>query len=120
MVKIIRANPSDAPVLHHIMVRAFKVFEHATPSTSALKETVSSITTALEHEEQAFIAYLHDEAVGMVRFQVYETELFFYRLSILPEFQGRGIAKRILQQIENLCKPTKYKPNTVPCSKKYR
>src|SRR5699024_1838339 len=101
MMKIVRANSSDAPVLHHIMVRAFKVFEHATPPTSALKETVSSITTALEHGEKAFIAYLHDEAVGMVRFRIYENELFFYRLAILPEFQGKGIAKKILHRIES-------------------
>lgn len=101
MMKIVRANSSDAPIIHDIMVRAFKVFEYATPPTSALKETVSSITTALEHEEQAFIAYLQNEAVGMVRFRIDENELFFYRLATLPEFQGKGVAKKILHHIES-------------------
>src|SRR5699024_1657310 len=96
MMKIVRANSSDAPIIHDIMVRAFKVFKHATSTTSLIKETVSSITTSLEHDEQAFIDYLQNEAVGMVRFRIDENQLFFYRLATLPEFQGKGLAKKIL------------------------
>src|SRR5699024_11986182 len=42
-----------------------------------------------------------NEAVGMVGFRIDENQLFLYRLATLPEFQGKGIAKKILHHIES-------------------
>ena len=51
--------------------------------SSALKETINTIKNAFNKGECALIAYQDDKAIGMLRFQIEETELYFYRLSVL-------------------------------------
>ncbi|MBY0596188.1 GNAT family N-acetyltransferase [Bacillus bingmayongensis] len=95
------ATSSDAPVIHDLMIKAFKEYENVIPPSSALEETVKSISVALEKGEKAFIAYEENHPVGMVRFQVKDEGLYFYRLSVIPEKQGKGIAKMILKFLED-------------------
>jgi len=38
---------------------------------------------------------------GMVRFLLKENGLYFYRLSVIPEKQGQGIAKKILKSLDD-------------------
>lgn len=94
------ATVSDAPIIHDLMLQAFMVYKNETPPSSALGETIQSIATAMQDDEQAFIGYTANEPVAMVRFQVKEDCIYFYRLSVLPEQQGQGIAKKILQALE--------------------
>lgn len=91
----------DATVLHKIMLQAFKEYEQATPPSSALSETVAMIEQALNSGEQAFIAYLHAQPVAMVRFTLNDTGIYFFRLSVIPEKQGHGLAKALISEIEN-------------------
>ncbi|SFJ14468.1 GNAT family N-acetyltransferase [Thermoflavimicrobium dichotomicum] len=70
---------------------------------SALEETVDSIFNALHSQkEQAALGYIKDRAVAMVRFRWQDHGLYFYRLSVLPAWQGKGIAKSLLLWLENL------------------
>lgn len=101
------AKATDAPLIHHLMMEAFMEYKDTIPPSSALEETVESIQTALMDGEQAFIAYLSEKPVGMVRFKTSENELYFYRLSVLPEEQGKGIAKNIIQALEQYAKDKK-------------
>ena len=39
----------------------------------------------------------------MLRFQIEETELYFYRLSVLPICQRQGVAKSLLNHLEDYC-----------------
>ena len=94
------ATTSDAPIIHDVMMQAFMEYKNEIPPSSALEETVQSIATALEYDGQAFIGYLANEPVAMVRFQVREDCIYFYRLSVIPEKQGQGIAKKLLQALE--------------------
>ncbi|MFC7393825.1 GNAT family N-acetyltransferase [Scopulibacillus cellulosilyticus] len=55
----------------------------------------------LEDGEQAFISYIDDEPAGMVRFRLNENSVYFYRLSVIPENQGQGIAKKLLKSLED-------------------
>jgi len=94
------ATTSDAPIIHDVMMQAFMVYKNEIPPSSALEETIQSIATALKNDEQALIGYMANEPVAMVRFQVKEDCVYFYRLSVVPEKQGLGIAKEILKALE--------------------
>ncbi|UOE56103.1 GNAT family N-acetyltransferase [Bacillus sp. CMF12] len=95
------AISSDAPVIHDLMIKAFMEYKNDIPPSSALEETVQSVLDALEKEEKALIAYEDNQPVGMVRFQIKDEGLYFYRLSVIPEKQGKGIAKIILKSLED-------------------
>lgn len=103
-MKITLAEVSDARLIHDIMIKAFMEYKDARPPSSALEETVKSISTALIDGEQSLISYIDDEAVGMVRFRLKENGVYFYRLSVIPEKQGVGIAKKILSSLEDYAK----------------
>ncbi|PID04182.1 MULTISPECIES: GNAT family N-acetyltransferase [unclassified Sporosarcina] len=99
-MNIIEANISDIPVIRDVMIRAFREYEKATPPTSALKETVESITAEMQSGVQALIGYMEEEPVAMVRFRLEDESLYFSRFSVVPERQGQGIAKKILRFLE--------------------
>lgn len=100
-MKIVFAKFEDAPVIHEVMLQAFKEYEQATPPSSALSETVTSIEQALNEGEQAFIAYIEAQPVAMVRFTMSDKGIYFFRLSVVPEKQGQGLAKALVAEIEN-------------------
>lgn len=101
MNKIKFAEVSNASLIHNLMINAFMEYKDEAPPSSALEETVQSISAALEDGEQALISYADDEPVGMVRFRLKENSVYFYRLSVNPEKQGQGIAKAILRSLED-------------------
>ncbi|KOS66908.1 GNAT family acetyltransferase [Lysinibacillus contaminans] len=99
-MNIVLAKFEDATVIHQVMLEAFKEYEHATPPSSALSETVFSIEQALNGGEQAFIAYVDERPVAMVRFTLNDKGIYFFRLSVIPERQGQGLAKALVTEIE--------------------
>lgn len=94
------ADLSDASVIHDLMIKAFMKYKDEVPHSSALEETVQSVLIALKDGERSLICYINNQPVGMVRFRLKEDSLYFYRLSVIPEMQGHGIAKEILSYIE--------------------
>ncbi len=100
-MKIVSAKATDAPVIHNLMIQAFSAYKDDIPPSSALEETVQSITLALEDGEQALICTMNEEPVGVVRFRQAKNDVYFYRLSVLPEKQGQGLAKNLLQSLES-------------------
>jgi len=91
----------NALVIHNIMQQAFLEYDQAGMPSSALKETIDSVQEDLENGEQAFVGYdTNRKPVAMVRFQVKESYVYFYRLSVLPECQGKGYAKQLLKALE--------------------
>lgn len=93
---------SDAPLIHHLMIQAFTKHKDAVPPSSALEETVESIAVSLHQGEKGLLAYVDDRPVGMVRFQLDDNGIYFYRLSVLPEEQGKGIGKALLDKLEHI------------------
>lgn len=94
------AKTTEAPIIHSLMIQAFMEYKDEVPPSSALEETVQSISTALNNGEQALISYINDKPAGMVRFRVKDDCVYFYRLSVIPEKQGQGIAKEMLKSLE--------------------
>jgi ribosomal protein S18 acetylase RimI-like enzyme len=94
------AEVSDAPLIYDLMLKAFMEYRDEVPQSSALEETVQSISDALNEGEQSLIGIVDNVPVGMVRFHLKEDCLYFYRLSVIPEKQGQGIAKKLLKSLE--------------------
>ncbi|WP_153733346.1 GNAT family N-acetyltransferase [Sporosarcina obsidiansis] len=112
-MKIKLATANDAPIIHDVMIKAFLEYKNEIPPSSALEETVPTITAALEKGEKALIGYMQDEPVAMVRFQLEDHRLYFFRLSVIPERQGQGIAKELLRFLETYAKQNKL--STIQC-----
>ncbi|MGE7928654.1 GNAT family N-acetyltransferase [Lysinibacillus xylanilyticus] len=99
-MNIILAQAKDASVIHNVMLQAFREYEHATPPSSALSETIESIEQAMEKGEHAFIGYIDEQPVAMVRFTLSAHGIYFFRLSVIPEMQGQGLAKALIAKLE--------------------
>lgn len=79
------------------------MYAQADPPSSALSEKVASIAKVIvQGKEQALIGYDEEMPVCMVRYQVMAGELCFFRLSVIPEKQGKGLAKKMLHALERL------------------
>lgn len=92
-MNIVLAQAKDASVIHNVMLQAFKEYKHAIPPSSALSETTESIEQAMEKGEHAFIGYIDRQPVAMVRFTLSAQRIYFIRLSVILEKQGKGLAK---------------------------
>jgi len=103
-VEVKFAELSDAPIIHDLMIKVFMEFKDEVPPSSALEETEQSVFNALKEGEQGLISYVGNQPVGMVRFQLKEAGLYFYRLSVIPEKQGLGTAKELIRSLENFVK----------------
>ncbi|MBD7936332.1 GNAT family N-acetyltransferase [Cytobacillus sp. Sa5YUA1] len=93
------ATSDDAAIITEIMQVAFR--EYNNPPASALIETTEEVRSALENGEQSLICYDQDIPVAMVRLKFTNKELYFYRLSVLPTYQRKGIAKLLLKELES-------------------
>ncbi|MEH7360153.1 GNAT family N-acetyltransferase [Priestia megaterium] len=98
------AQPEEAATVHDLMLQAFSVYRDSVPPSSALDETTESIMQSLKHGKEAVILYVENKPVAMARFTLEETSLYFYRLSVIPAFQGKGLAKRLIQWLETYAK----------------
>lgn len=98
------ANRSDSELIRSLMVQAFTEYQNSKVPSSAMQESTALIEVALEKGGQALIAFDETIPVGMVCFRVRNDVLYFFRLSVIPERQGQGVAKRILQELEEVAK----------------
>lgn len=103
-VEVKLASLQDAPVIHDVMIRAFAEYRTLAVSSTALDETVESVIADMEGGEEAMIAYVKGEPAAAVRFEMQDDALYFFRLSVVPEHQGQGLAKKMLKQLETFAK----------------
>ena len=92
-MKIILAEASDAPVIHNLMIKAFIEYKNEIPPSSALEETVQTISTALEDGEKALICYIGDEPIGMVRFRLKDNYVYFIGYLLYQKNRGKALRK---------------------------
>ncbi|WP_027409132.1 GNAT family N-acetyltransferase [Anoxybacteroides tepidamans] len=99
------AVKEEAPLIHEVMMAAFAEYREMDVPSSALEETVESIQQVLESgKEQALLYFDGKRPIGMVRFTLDETSLYFFRLSVRPDSRGKGIAKAMLRALEQYAK----------------
>lgn len=101
MVNMIK-EVTDGQQVIEVIHAAFKRYEQDPMPSSALVETIATIKQEFENGVIVFGAALHEQLVGVVKVTRYEDHLYFSRLAVLPEFQGKGIASSLVRFIEQL------------------
>lgn len=94
------AEEADAPVLLAVVQAAFAEYrELLDPPSGIHKETVETVLEKLR-EGGAYLALQNGEAVGCVFYALEEGYLYLGRLSVLPRCRGRGIARVLVEAVE--------------------
>lgn len=99
-----KARKEDAAVILEVMLAAFQKYETDPYPSSALQETATSIEVDMDAGQKALLYKENDEDVGMVRYELSEGELYFRRLSVIPAMQGKGIAKKLVNALEEIAR----------------
>lgn len=93
---------SNSEQIINIIHAAFKRYETDPMPSSALSETSDTIEQDIENGLLIFGAYKNETLVGVIKVMVYNDYLYFSRLAVLPEHQGKGIASALIAFIEDL------------------
>jgi len=95
------ATIDDALAITLTILAAFEEFRgKLVPESGAFAETPRTIAAELENGAGAIIAERNGSIVGCVMYRLYEGDLYFGRLSVLPEARGIGLAKRLIAAVE--------------------
>src|SRR5450755_1337697 len=95
--------PSDAQGILNCLAAAFEAYR-ASYTADAYLDTVLTAETVSQRLEsmQVFVAVADVRVVGTIACAVYEmTEGHLRGMAVLPEWQGRGLAERLLQTAED-------------------
>lgn len=90
-------TPADLPQVFDVRVSTLE----NTITLSRLTElgiTPDSLTTALQNSAKGWVCEVEEKIVGFVMGDKSSAELTV--LALRPEFEGRGIGKRLLQQVQ--------------------
>ena len=95
------ATPEDAPALAATIVAAFEQYRgRLTPESGALSETPQGIAAEMRQHTGGIVAEWNGRIVGCVMFRLYQGDLYFGRLSVLPEARGHKLAARLIAAVE--------------------
>ncbi|MEK3763934.1 GNAT family N-acetyltransferase [Solibacillus sp. FSL K6-4121] len=93
---------TDGEQIIKVIHAAFKRYEDDPMPSSALIETASTIKKELESNVLILGTEFLGQIVGVVKVVYHKDYIYFSRLSVLPEYQGRGIASKLVKHIEKL------------------
>lgn len=95
--------PADYPAVLAIQHRAYALKEVPLygEDLPPLKETPASLAAELAEGKQLLVAEHDGEVVGSMRFKILEDgSVYWCRLSVNPDLQGRGIGQRLAAAVE--------------------
>lgn len=96
-----RATPSDARLILDLIQAAFAEYRgKLKPESGAYGETPEGIATQLVGSHGAVIAERDGVAVGCVLFRDEGEDLYFGRLSVLPNHRRSGVADALVAAVE--------------------
>src|SRR5690242_20655158 len=94
------ATVADAPALAATIAAAFAQYRgKLVPESGAFRETAGAIAAELAKGAGAIIAERDGRVLGCVMMQEMEGDLYFGRLSVLPEARGSGLAQRLIAAV---------------------
>ncbi|MBM3619865.1 MAG: GNAT family N-acetyltransferase [Alphaproteobacteria bacterium] len=97
-----RAAPSDARLVLDLIQAAFAEYRgKLKPESGAYGETPEGLAAQLVGRQGALIAERDGEAVGCVLFRDEGEDLYFGRLSVLPEHRRAGVAEALVAAVED-------------------
>jgi predicted N-acetyltransferase YhbS len=94
------ARPEDAPAIVSVIHRAFAQYDGIlVPQSGAMHETAATVAARLA-DESCLVALEGAVPVGCVFYKPIAEALYFGRLAVLPERRGRGLARRLIAEVE--------------------
>lgn len=101
-VLIRKANPEDSEVIAEIIFKAFEPYRkfYTEDAFRAVTPNPEEITGRFA-EGPIWIAEIKGQAVGTVSVSDEEAGLYVRSMAVIPEMQGRGIASRLLESVNN-------------------
>ena len=96
------ATPVDAPAIAATIAAAFEEYRgRLEPESGAFRETAEAIAEELVRDSGAIVAERNGQMLGCVMVKLLEGDLYFGRLSVLPAARGQGIARRLVEAVED-------------------
>jgi predicted N-acetyltransferase YhbS len=96
------ATPVDAPAIAATIAAAFEEYRgRLEPESGAFRETAEAIADELVRDSGAIVAERNGQMLGCVMVKLLEGDLYFGRLSVLPAARGQGIARRLVEAVED-------------------
>lgn len=96
------ATAADAAAIAATIAASFEQYRgKLEPESGAFRETAESIAAELARESGAIVAERNGRMIGCVMVKLEEDDLYFGRLSVVPEARGQGIARRLVEAVED-------------------
>jgi ribosomal protein S18 acetylase RimI-like enzyme len=96
------ATVADAAAIAATIAAAFEEYRgQLKPESGAFRETPEAIAAELARESGAIIAERNGRMLGCVMVKLLEDDLYFGRLSVVPTARGQGIAKALVEAVED-------------------
>lgn len=96
------ATAADAAAIAATIAASFEQYRgKLKPESGAFRETAEGIAAELARESGAIVAERNGRMIGCVMVKLEEDDLYFGRLSVVPEARGEGIARRLVEAVED-------------------
>ena len=96
------ATAADAVAIAATIAASFEQYRgKLVPESGAFRETAETIATELATNSGAIVAERNGRMVGCVMLKLEEGDLYFGRLAVLPSARGLGIARRLIEAVED-------------------
>jgi ribosomal protein S18 acetylase RimI-like enzyme len=103
--QIKEATVEESDLIFHVMVDSFKEYDRKlNPPSGALLETVDKTIQTFQIGGGAVLAWEGDVVAGSARYKPVDHYMYIGRVSVRPEFRGKGIMKAMLNTVENIAK----------------
>lgn len=96
------ATVADAASIAATIAASFEEYRgRLKPESGAFGETAETIAAELAHQSGAIIAERNGAVVGCVMVKLLDDDLYFGRLAVVPAARGLGIARRLVEAVED-------------------
>jgi predicted N-acetyltransferase YhbS len=96
------ATTADAVALATTIAAAFEEYRgKLQPESGAFRETADAIAAELKRDSGAIVAERNGTVVGCVVLKLMDGDLYFGRLAVLPSERGHGIARKLVEAVED-------------------
>ena len=96
------ATATDAASIAATIAASFEQYRgKLEPESGAFRETAEGIAAELARESGVIVAERNGRIIGCVMVRLIEDDLYFGRLSVVPEARGEGIARRLVEAVED-------------------
>jgi ribosomal protein S18 acetylase RimI-like enzyme len=96
------ATAADAAAIAATIAAAFEQYRgKLEPESGAFQETAEGIAAELARESGAIVAERNGQMLGCVMVKLEDDDLYFGRLAVLPAARGQGIARKLIDAVED-------------------